>query len=232
MPAVVGIDLAAGRGITEVAVLIAEAGSCPVFDAASHRRVATDAEIVAVVSAAQPAVLAIDAPLTLPRAVMRGLAGGADVGALPAAPTDASAGDSPYTRAAEHDPIWATLSIRPLPISFLGGLTFRAITLVPRLRAAAPLADIIEVFPSATLRQLSITQSAAGGKATKTTEASRKLVQRGLRQYIEGVASPEHKLYGADLLDALAAALTAVAYLRGEYLTIGDPEEGAIILLS
>lgn len=242
MPPVLGIDLAAGRGITEVVVLRVDDGSHhPIFDAASHRQVATDDEIVAAVAAAHPAVLAIDAPLTLPRAVMRGLssqmAPNRDADEQQRAerntemPVSADAGDnSPYTRAAERDLIWSTLGIRPLPVSFLGGLTFRAISLLPRLRTAAPEATIVEVFPSATLRRLDITQPAAGTKAAKTTEASRRIAQRGMREHIVGLAEPDVELYGADLLDALAAALTGVAYLRGAYCVVGDIEEGAIIL--
>ncbi|MGH2517200.1 MAG: DUF429 domain-containing protein [Ktedonobacterales bacterium] len=244
-----GIDLAAGRGITEVAVLHMDDGdSHPVFDAGSHQRVATDAEIVAAVVVTQPAVIAIDAPLTLPRAVMRGLLtartagtsgeGPFEGGGAPlAAPALASAVDgytaasSPYTRAAERDPLWSALGIRPFPVSFLGGLTFRAISLLPHLRAAAPMAAIIEVFPSATLRQLGISKPERGKRPPKTARESRRSAQLSLSMYIEGIADPEDSLYGADLLDALAAALTGISYLHNDFQRAGDVAEGTIILL-
>jgi predicted nuclease with RNAse H fold len=229
MSAVAGIDLAAGRGITEVAVLLMEDESRhPVFDASTYRQVTTDEEIVAAVAAAHPAVIAIDAPLTLPRAVVRGLGVG---GSLPNDEALAvEAARSPYTRAAERAPIWSTLGIRPLPVSFLGGLTFRAISLLPQLRTAVPGAAIIEVFPSATLRCLGIKSQTAGTKAGKAAEATRRIVQRGLLAHIDGIAAPENIVYGADLLDALAAALTGVMFLRGRYIVAGDVAEGAIVL--
>lgn len=227
MPVVVGIDLAAGRGITEVAALVLEDESrIPVFDAASYRKVTSDDEIAAVVATVRPDVVAIDAPLSLPRAVMRGLTPQSHDSVSQSSP----AATSPYTRAAERDPIWSTLGIRPFPVSFLGGLTFRAISLLPRLHSVAPQAVIIEVFPSASLRCLDITHPAPARKALKTTEASRTIVQDGLRIHIHGMAPSDEELYGADLLDALAAALTGVAFLRGEYIVAGDVSEGTIVL--
>lgn len=236
MPVVLGIDLAAGRGITEVAALIVTDGSrTPLFEASSHRRVTTDDEILAVVADTQPAVLAVDAPLSLPRPVMQGLLSGLSRGRANTEAPALSAAGSPYTRAAERDPIWTSLGIRPLPVSFLGGLTFRAISLLPKLHAVVPQAAIIEVFPSATLRCLGITSLAARGTAAqrrsmKTNEFSRQSTQRGLSAFIQGIPQPDDETYGADLLDALAAALTAVAYVRDAYVLVGDGVEGAIVL--
>lgn len=247
MPTIAGIDLAAGRGVTELAVLVvAGEGRHPVFNPSSHRPVATDTDIVAVVASTSPAVIAIDAPLTLPRAVMRGLASGspspdAQKPAREQEPDTRMAhldGGSAYTRAAERDPIWSTLGIRPLPVSFLGGLTFRAISLLPLLRAAAPEAAIIEVFPSATLRWLGMARPAQTARATqrrgasKTAETYRRSAQLILQKHIAGVSAPDDQLYGADLLDALAAALTGVRYLNGNYVAVGDDAEGIIVLLA
>src|SRR5262249_35032346 len=123
---------------------------------------------------------------------------------------------SPYTRAAERDPLWGRLGLHPLPVSFLGGLTFRAIALLPRLRACLPDAAIIEVFPSATLRLLRIRPPEPGARrAAKTTPGARAATQEGLRAHLAGLLPSEVELLGADLLDALAVALTAALHLRG-----------------
>ena len=292
MPVVVGIDLAAGRGVTEVAALAfddtndgigraegVDGGRAPRFLREAYRATQNDDEIVAAVCACAPSVIAIDAPLSLPAAVLAALTGAAALAGVADTTNglrDATSPQhpSPYTRAAERDPIWRQLGVRPFPVSFLGGLTFRALTLLPRLRAAAPDAAIIEVFPTATLATLGIRYVAptatptsvgvadanakagpsaiplaprsplsrrsgggagggagGGGRApAKTTPARRAATQAGLARWIDCLPDPNAELLGADLLDALAAALTAVAYARGRSLAVGDPTEGQIIL--
>lgn len=237
-----GIDLAAGRGITAIATLAFEPKSsglpCWLTDISSSA--ADDVALLACAAEAQRhgrlRVISIDAPLTLPAAVTAALGG-----ALP------TPGASPYTRAAERDPFWRTLGIRPLPVSFLGGLTFRALTLLPRLRGLAPDAAIIEVFPSATFAVLRAREQQTGVAPTadtsaqakrqrkaKTTPASRSDNQALLARWIEGVpASGDGETIqplGADLLDALAAALTGVGYARGAYHAVGNEAEGQIIV--
>ena len=226
--AVVGIDLAAGRGTTEVAALCLNAGDpLPVFDPAAHRAVQTDEEIVELVAAARPVVIALDAPLSLPSVVAAALRGEVK-------PPQGFTDNSPYTRAAERDPLWGRLRVRPLPVSFLGGLTFRAIALLPKLRARQPAATIIEVFPTASLRVLGIRPAAPAGGArhrpAKASAAARMVVQQGLRALVAGIPAPDAHLLEADLLDALAAALTALAYVRGASVAVGDPVEGQIVL--
>ena len=203
MAVVVGIDLAAGRGVTEVAALEVAAlevaappdeASRPLFLRAAYHPVQSDAEIVGVVAAIAPTVVAIDAPLSLPAAVMRAL----DL--TPRPPLPQGEGEaSPYLRAAERDPIWGQLGMRPLPVSFLGGLTFRALVLLPRLRATLPDATIIEVFPSATHAvlyekapgtdqpTLRAQREKRGAKTTTTTRRQRQIT---LARRIEGIPTP------------------------------------------
>src|SRR5262249_46280788 len=154
-------------------------------------------------------VVAIDAPLTLPAVV---------AAALRASPHDALAEHpplmeerSPYTRAAEREPFWGRLGLRPLPVSFLGGLTFRAIALLPQLPARPPHTAIIELFPSATPPLLGTPPPEPGGarRAAKTSSTARAATQAGLCIHIACLPHPDANLLGADLLDALAAALTA-----------------------
>lgn len=246
---VVGIDLAAGRGTTEVVSLsLASLDSVPSFDLSKHRPVVSDEEIVAAVVSYRPAVVAIDAPLSLPAPVMHSLTAlgprgpqhgstracsGSDHNASMSAPPA-----SPYLRAAERDPIWSRLGVRPLPVSFLGGLTFRAIALLPALRAALPDVPIVEVFPSGSARALGlqIRESAATSRPkrlAKTSPLARSALQQALSSHISGapvMREGESEPLGADLLDALVAALTAVAYLRHTYIAVGDPDEGQIVL--
>ena len=176
MTVVAGIDLAAGRGTTEIARLTLKARERPRFAAAdAFVAVVTDDDIMAALRAYHPAVVAIDAPLTLPAPVASALCG-----------KDAmDANSSPYTRAAERDPIWTELGIRPLPVSFLGGLTFRAICLVARLRDALPESAIIEAFPSGARASLGIRADAQGVKRLgKTTAAARRGLQLALAALI------------------------------------------------
>ena len=233
MPAVVGVDLAAGRGTTEVAALLLRPGEAPAFLAEHHRAVVTDADIVAAIADACPSVVAIDAPLSLPRPVHAAVLGesyeSGESGESGEPYDDPSA--SPYTRAAERDVLWSQLGIRPLPVSFLGGLTFRAIALLPRLRAALPATALIEAFPSATLAALGISRVSSGtSKRGKATADARRAVQQGLSRWIAGLPEPSDMLLSADLLDALAAALTAVAFASGSYRTAGDQAEGQIVV--
>jgi predicted nuclease with RNAse H fold len=246
---VVGIDLAAGRGTTEVVSLsLAGLNSMPVFDQSKHQATTTDEEIVAAVVACQPTVIAIDAPLSLPAPVMRSLTAlgphGPEHGSVRSFSNDehtvalSAPSASPYLRAAERDPIWSRLGIRPFPVSFLGGLTFRAIALLPALRAALPSVPIVEVYPSGSARVLGLlTRSSAATphlkRPAKTSPLARTALQQALSRHITGlpiVGQDDPEPLGADLLDALLAAFTAVAYLRGTYIAIGDPLEGQIVL--
>lgn len=247
---VVGIDLAAGRGTTEIVNLsLATLNSMPFFDQSKHRPVVSDEEIVAAVVSYRPAVVAIDAPLSLPAPVMHSLTSlgplGAEHGRVRSSASDGEQNTrmsglsaTPYLRAAERDPIWSHLGVRPLPVSFLGGLTFRAIALLPVLRVALPEVPILEVFPSGSTRALGLQtrDSAATSRPkrqAKTSPPARSALQRALSSHIVGVPvvrEGESEPLGADLLDALVAALTAVAYLRHTYVAVGDPDEGQIVL--
>lgn len=247
----IGIDLAAGRGTTEVVRLsLASLEGTPFFHASDHRPVVSDEDIVAGVVSYRPDVVAIDAPLSLPARVAHSLAvlgpcGGEHAATLAFSPPDSvgiaaaeTIGASPYSRAAERDHIWSRLGVRPFPVSFLGGLTFRAITLLPALRLALPESRIIEVFPSGSasalgLRMDSDTMTSRSRRLAKTAPQIRARLQSALAEHITGIPNVDenggHPL-SADLLDALLAALTAVAYLRGSYVAIGDPAEGQIVL--
>lgn len=221
---VAGLDLAAGRGVSELAFLRVEDGVRPTFDNTEHRPVVSDDEIIGELARRMPRVVAIDAPLSLPRAVTSALAPG------PATAADASSA-SPYTRAAERDPIWSTFGVRPFPVSFLGGLTFRAVILVARLRAALPEILVIETFPTAVFRALGLTGPANAKRRTpKQSIEARMALQSRLQTTLTGVPAPDQALLSADLLDALGAALAALAFATGTFVAAGEAGEGQIIL--
>lgn len=225
MTHVAGLDLAAGRGHTALATLDLAGGKLesPRLVAISSPLV-TDADIVAALAAQQPAVLAIDAPLSLPAPVAAALG-------LLATDEALDAGTGPYTRAAERDPVWRTLGVRPLPVSFLGGLTFRALALLPLLRATLPETSIVETFPSGVLASLGVrVPPREGRRQAKTTPQARAGVQAGLHARIHGLPDPATDLLDADSLDALACALAAAAFLRDNYRAAGDRHEGQIVL--
>jgi predicted nuclease with RNAse H fold len=232
MTRVAGLDLAAGRGRSALAALDLDTVSGRLQYVAHQHPEGSDAEIVEALCALGPEVLAIDAPLSLPAMVAAALS-------IPGAPRLSMLPDdaSPYLRAAERDPLWRRLGVRPLPVSFLGGLTFRALVLLPRLRATLPETAIIEAFPSGALAALGITRSDdgehSGPRRAKTTAEARAAVQRGLARYISSLSGlPERTAMplDADHLDALACALTAAAYLRGTYDAAGEVAEGQIVV--
>ncbi len=230
---VVGIDLAAGRGITALAALRGGDDRPALIDQVTLAGAADqDGAIAAWITPHAPAIIAMDAPLTLPAAVMAALRGvwgasgtglrwGADF-SQPPGPTQ-----SPYTRAAERDPVWSQLGVRPFPVSFLGGLTLRAIVLAARLHASLPTTRIIEVFPTATLRILAPDPPHAGAK---TTPARRAQAWSLLCSHIDGLVTDDEPPPSADVIDALAAAWTGWAHHQGASLAIGDVDEGQIIV--
>jgi predicted nuclease with RNAse H fold len=226
---VTGIDLAAGRGVTAVALLAGEAGAArPRVLAPPEQPTMTDEAIIAALRHHMPRVIAIDAPLSLPASAHAAITGDP----LPEV-------ERIYTRAAERDPLWHAIGVRPLPVSFLGGLTLRALVLTVKLRAAYPAAQIIEVFPTATLRRLAQTaepsadmadddRPVAQTKRRKTTPEARAAAQRTLARV---VALPPLKAPpGADWLDAVAAAWTAWVFFHGIYDALGAAAEGQIIV--
>jgi predicted nuclease with RNAse H fold len=223
---VVGVDLAAGRGVTAMAALrLTTAGpdTLTTLSLLSLTHLADDEAILAEIARVAPSIIGIDAPLSLPAPITAALRG--------SAPPD---GVSPYTRAAERDPMWSQLGVRPFPVSFLAGLTFRAIPLAARLRAQQPAAQIIEVFPSATLAALGLASAEPPEQrhVRKTTPERRRATQATLARYIAGLPTPPNDAQplDADSLDALLAALTCAAATLEASQALGDPAEGCIIL--
>lgn len=222
MRCVAGLDLAAGRGVTALAALRLEDDGSVRYDAEEQCHLTTDEEILQALTRLRPRVLAVDAPLSLPHAV---------ISALGLHVADTPTRGSPYTRAAERDPMWSILGVRPFPVSFLGGLTFRALVLASRLRAAHPDIVLVETFPTATFRAMGFTTNAPGERRPRKSSAEpRAALQRRLAESIFGVPPPDERLLDTDSLDAIGAAIAALAFDRGVYRAVGDVTEGQIIL--
>jgi len=224
---VVGVDLAAGRGTTSLATLtLASSGVAPGGLALRSLIHAPDDDaIIAEVARERPGVIALDAPLTLPTPVAAALAGKAS-----------PPGASPYTRAAERDPTWSRLGVRPFPVSFLGGLTFRAIPLAARLRETFPATQVIEVFPTGALVALGLRTPSARGRSRqpKTSLDERRHTQSALSRIIAGLPTSGEgdTPLDADSLDAVVAAIVAALFARGNVERIGEEREGVIVMPS
>ena len=76
---------------------------------------------------------------------------------------------------------------------------------------------VIEVFPTGARKFLNLPSKKMGRRVLREA-----LAAQGLKNIPEDV--DQH------LLDAVICALIGLYYLRGEYLEVGDPEEGVIIL--
>jgi len=77
--------------------------------------------------------------------------------------------------------------------------------------------EVIEVFPTGSRRFLGLPPKRAGRKA---------LLEALRAAGVKNIPSEADQ----HLLDAVICALIGLRYLRGEYLRVGDPEEGVIIL--
>jgi predicted nuclease with RNAse H fold len=67
-------------------------------------------------------------------------------------------------------------------------------------------------------------------RAPKQSVEARTSLQTRLRTMINGAPSPDEVLLSVDLLDALGAALAARAFELGDFVAVGNEQEGQIIL--
>jgi len=109
------------------------------------------------------------------------------------------------------------LGARPLSplLRSMKALTARGIRLKRALEDQGY--EVVEVFPTGSRRFLGLPPKRAGRKAL--LEALRAIGVKGIPSEAD-----QH------LLDAVICALIGLHYLRGQYLRVGDPEEGVIIL--
>jgi predicted nuclease with RNAse H fold len=162
--------------------------------------VASDPEILASVRSADPAVVSIDAPLFLPLG----------------RPTIESRGP-PHLRASDR--LLLRLGIRFFPISLgpMRTLTARGL----RLRASLESEGFrtIEGYPGASQDLLGIPRKGEGVERLRAG-----LVRTGLWGGVEDPSTTH------DELDAASAAYLGDRYLAGDFVAIGDPREGWMVL--
>jgi predicted nuclease with RNAse H fold len=172
----------------------------------------TDPEIVATMDKIQPAIVAIDAPLSLPKGLCC-LEQGCSCGqALPLA-----------GRACERE--LARLGIPcffTTKRSIIKAMVYRAIALSSELSGRGY--EVIEIYPHASKVRLF-------GKSipSKLTPAGLTALRARVAALMPNLASKAAEL-SHDLCDALIAAYTAYLYARGMAEPVGDAEEGLIFI--
>jgi len=170
----------------------------------------SDEDIVAFVEAHRPALVAIDAPLSLP------------LGLCCLEGTCSCQPVSPHKgRQCERE--LSTLGIGcyyTTKRSIIKGMVYRGISLKAELERRGH--TVIEIYPYASKVRL------FGPLPKKTTVAGRRALQALLQHLIPSVPSPQENLLSHDALDALLAAYTGFLYDYGRTEALGDPSEGLL----
>lgn len=190
--------------------------ACAVLDAEFHlqdqKLLGSDGEIVAFVETHRPALVSIDAPLSLPL----GLCCLEDTcSCQPASPGKG--------RQCERE--LSALGIGcyyTTKRSIIKGMVYRGIRLKANLERRG--FTVIEIYPYASKVRL------FGPLPRKTTVAGRRALQEGLQRFIPLVPSPQGDLLSHDALDALLAVYTAFLYNCGRTEALGDPLEGLLYI--
>lgn len=199
----VGIDLA-GVPHRETGVAILRDGVLTYLAPAGE-----DEPIIAVVAAAGAgAIVAINAPLTLPRGRC-------------CLDDDCPCRHDPGTRSREVERELLRMKVPVLATALIKVLARRGYRLAATLRAAgyAPL----EVYPFATLKLLGLPT------AGKRTQLGRRRIHHALQPLVPGLDHPdasEHQL------DAVVCAFTAHLWRQGQTRTVGADDEGQMIIPS
>jgi predicted nuclease with RNAse H fold len=169
--------------------------------------VRSDAELLTLVDCWRPRVVAIDAPLSLPRGLC--------------CLEEACSCRAVALKAAERELFRRGISLyATTKRSIIKAMVYRAIGLRRALEARG--IPVIEVYPYAAKVRL-------WGKPIpkKTTPVGRQWLRERLDDLVPGLAEHEGRL-GHDQLDAIVAAYTAYLYDRDLAEGVGDADEGLI----
>ena len=200
-PACLGVDLA-GLPSNPTGVAVVERGTLTLL-----RSIDTDDAIVALAHALGPrTVVAINAPLTLPRGRC-------------CLDDDCRCRHDPGTRSRQVERTLARERVPTLATALIKVLARRGIGLAAHLRRLG--FTVVESYPYATLRILGLP---AGGKRSR---AGRRLIADALAPLVPGLNGldpTEHEL------DAVVCALTADLWLHGRCRLVGDPAEGQMVV--
>jgi predicted nuclease with RNAse H fold len=202
---VIGLDLTASpEKATAFAILTKGT------DIVAEGFVTDDEEIIALAEEQRPALVAIDAPLSLPLGLC----------CLEESCACRSV-SSRKGRQCERE--LSALGIGcyyTTKRSIIKGMVYRATALKEKLEGKG--FAVIEIYPYASRVCL------FGKLPRKTTVAGRRGLQEGLRCFIPAIPLIQESLLSHDALDALLAAYTGVLYLKGQTRALGDPAEGLL----
>jgi predicted nuclease with RNAse H fold len=162
----------------------------------------SDEEILRSILNANPDIVSVDAPLSLPQG----------------RPNLETKGP-PHLRACDKELIRLGIRFLPLTLGPMRMLTARGIRLRDSL--VAKHVKVIECYPGAAQDVLGIPR-----KTQDVTLLQDMLIDIGIRGDIE------KRTLTHDELDAVTAALVGMMYLRGQYTALGDVNEGQIIIPS
>jgi len=159
----------------------------------------TDKEIVKEVLSDRPEIIAIDAPLALPKG-RKSLEVRSDV----------------HLRECDRELLRMGIRFFPITLGPMRKLTVRGIDLKKTLEEKN--FRVVETYPGAAQDLLKMPRKKQGLER----------LRKALIDY--GVRVDANRELTADELDAITCALTGKKYLEGNYLAIGDPDEGLMIL--
>ena len=167
------------------------------------RRIKSNADLIAATVEANPAVIALDSPLSLPK------------GRLSVYDDDPGRHIFGISRLCERQMLKRGIRSYPTLIRSMQQLTLRGMLLAHEFRALG--FEVIECFPGGTQDILGLPRKQKG---------LADLVQGLVRLGING----DYESASHDEIDALTAALAGCFYLAGQYEALGDEEEGLLIL--
>jgi predicted nuclease with RNAse H fold len=162
----------------------------------------TDEELMNETSKAAPQVVSVDAPLCLPKGRV-----------------SLEHKGPPHFRACDLKLREMKIRFFPITLGPMRLLTARGIRLKQLLESKG--FEVIESYPGAAQDLLGMPRKQEGKEKLRAS-----LVEFGIRGDVN------KKEITHDELDAVTSALVGLMYLRGSYISIGDPEEGLMILPS
>lgn len=206
---VMGLDLTNGPARASTCALVRWAGGAATLLALADHH--ADAALLAQAAAWNPALVAIDAPLTFPLGLD---CLEADHPCVPVAAGQGRAAERALSRAGIG-------SYYTTKRSLIKPMIYRARALAAAWQATGRV--VIEVYPYASKVRL-------WGKPLprKTTPAARAFYQVRLARLVGGVLDPAARLYTHDETDSILAAYTGGLTLAGQAEAVGDPAEGVI----
>ncbi|MGP8071641.1 MAG: DUF429 domain-containing protein [Thermoplasmata archaeon] len=166
------------------------------------RALSTDEEISDAVRSSEPDLVAIDAPLFLPQGR-----------------TTIDDRSGPHLRAADRELLRLGIRFFPVTLGPMRMLTRRGMQLRAELEEVG--IPSIECYPGAAQDLWGIPRKQEGEEALR-----RALARRGLTGDVTRTDLTH------DELDAISCALVGRAFLEGDFLAIGRPDEGVMILPS